>query len=88
MGYGDSLISVVRFIPFAFKELRKPKSVKYIRVREDSFIFMSGTRRKGDFGACRNSHTVGKCEWAQHETTRGFWEGAQGESVPHIWDDW
>ena len=88
MGYGDSLISVVRFIPFAFKELRKPKSVEYIWVREDSFVYMSGIRRNGDFCACGNSHTVGKCEWAQYETARGPWEDAEGESVPHTWGAW
>ncbi len=43
VGYGDSLISVIRFIPFVFNELRKPKSVEYIRVCEVSFVSMSGT---------------------------------------------
>ncbi len=72
MGYGDSFTSVVRFIPFAFKELRKPKSVEYIWVCEDSFVYMSGIRRNEDFCACGNSHTVGKCDWAQYETARGL----------------
>jgi len=83
VGCGDSLIFVFRFIPIALTELRKPKSVEYIRVCEDSSVSVSGTRRNGDFCACWNSHAVGKCEWAQHETAQGPWEGAKGESVPH-----
>ncbi len=88
VGCGDHLISVARFIPFAFTELRKSKSVEYIRVCEDSFVSMSGTRRNGDYCARGDSHTVRKCEWTQHETGRGPWEDAEGGSVPHIWGAW
>ena len=88
MACGDRLIPVLQYIPFALTELRKLKSVEYIRVREDSFVSMSGTRRKGDVRACGDSHTVGKCEWAQHETAHGPWEDAEGESVPHTWGAW
>ncbi len=84
----ESLTSVLCFIPFALTIFRKPKSVEYIWVREDSFVSMSGTRRNGDFCACGNSHTVGKCERAQHETAHGAWEDAESESVPHTWGAW
>ncbi len=88
MGYGDRLIYVLRFIPFALTELLKPKSIEHIRVCEDSFVSMNSTRRNGDLCACGNYHAVGKCEWAQHETAQGPWEDAEGESVPHTWGGW
>ena len=71
VGGTDRLISARRFITFALAELCKPKSVEYIRVWIVSFIPMSGTRRHGDERACGNGHTVGKCERAQRETSRG-----------------
>ncbi len=85
VGYGDSSMSILRPIPFTFTELRKPESVEYIRVCDDSFVSMSGTRRNGDFGACRNGHAVGKGERAQRKTAQGPWENVEGESVPHTW---
>ncbi len=88
VGYGDSLISVLRPIPFTFTELRKPESVEYIRVCDGSFVYMSGTQRNGDFCACGNSRPVGKGERAQHKTAHGPWENAEGESVPHTWGAW
>jgi hypothetical protein len=41
------------------------------------FVSMSGTARYGDKCACGNSHTVGKCEWAQHKTSQGDWKEAR-----------
>ncbi len=70
VGCGDRLISVLHLIPFVLTEIRKSKSVEYIRACEDSFVSMNGTRRNDDYCACGNGHTVGKCERAQRETAR------------------
>ena len=56
---------------FALAKLHKAKSVKFVGVCIDSSILMSGTGRDADKCACRNGHTVGKCERAQRETVHG-----------------
>ena len=42
----------------------------------DRFVSMNGSGRYGDDCACGNSHTIGKCKWAQHKTIQGDWEEA------------
>lgn len=68
-----------------FAKLRKTKSVEFIGVRIVTFICMSGTRRDGDDRARGNSHAVGKCERAHHETGHGDWEEAESGSVSRTW---
>ena len=50
--------------PLALAELRKAKSIEFVRILIISFIVMSGFRREGNEGACGNSHAIGKCERA------------------------
>ena len=45
-------------------ELRKAKSIEFVRILKVSFIVMSGSRGEGNEGACGNGHAIGKCERA------------------------
>ena len=71
------MISACRCVSLTFAELRKAKSIECIGIMIGCFVSMSGTARYGYECACRNSHTIGKCEWAQHKTNQGDWEEAR-----------
>ena len=81
VGHGDGLISACRCIPLTLAKLRKARSVKFIRVRVNSFISMSGIGRDRDERSRGNSHTIGKCERALCATIHGDWEEAESESI-------
>ena len=66
-------MSTCHGIPFAFAELRKPKSV-IIEVWIDSFVSMNGSDWKGDNCARRNCHAVGKCERGQCKMNCDHWK--------------
>jgi hypothetical protein len=83
-GRRHSLVSTCHIITFTLAELRKAKSVKFIRVWIGFFISMGGTGRNGDECACGDSHTIGKCKWLQGETGHGNWEEANKIQISYL----
>ena len=85
-GRGHRLMSARLFIVFTLAKLRKPKSVKFFGIWINTFICMSCTGRDGDKCACRNSHTIGKGEWAQRDTCQSNWGEAGSKLRSHTGD--
>ena len=85
----DHLVSTChitcRIAPFTLAELRKAKAVKFVGIRVYAFIFMDSTGWDGDKCTCGNSHTVGKCERAQHETVHDHWGKVARISAIRTW---
>jgi len=82
----DRLMSARHCVPLTLAQLRKAKSVKYIRVWIDALIRLNGARRHGDKCACGNRHTIGKCERVQREAAHGHWGKAENELAYRTWD--
>jgi len=75
-------MSAGRFAPFFLAELRKAKSVKFVRILIDPFVLLGSSAWDGDERAWGNSNSIGKYERLQHEPSHDNWRKVWSE---HQW---